>query len=160
MNPDFVIFPAFFATIGYVVWVTLDSWQRRQRLRLASDFNTRLLERLGSVRDFNEFLQTPAGSRFMADLAAEPSTTSPKDRILRATQIGVVLICLGLGLLLLSFFSQMPEAMAGFEVTGAIALSLGIGFAVSAAASYRLAGALGLIAQDGAPSRQPAPVQR
>jgi hypothetical protein len=159
-NPEIVILPAFFATVGYVVWVTLDSWQRRQRQRLVSDFNTRLLDRLGSVHDFSEFLQTPAGSRFMADMATEKSTASPKDRILRAAQIGAVLICLGVGLLLLSFFSQLPDAMAGFEVTGAIALSLGIGFAVSAVASYRLAGSLGLMTPDVPSSTQVASAER
>lgn len=148
MDSEIIVFPAFFAMVAYIVWISVQARQRRHRLQLITEFNSRLLERLGTVRDFSEFLQTPAGSRFMADLTSERINTTPKDRILRAAQVGVVLFCLGVGLLLLSFFSQIPDAMAGFEVTGAVALSLGIGFVLSAAASYRLAATLGLLSRD------------
>jgi hypothetical protein len=58
-----------------------------------------------------------------------------------------VLVCLGLGLLLLTFFSPVTiqSSRAGFNALGVIALSLGVGFLVSAAASYRLAAALGIL---------------
>lgn len=152
MNPEIIIIPAFFVMVGYVVWVTVTAWQRRQRLKLVTDFNSRLLERLGTVKDFSEFVQTPAGARFLQDLSSEPVTTGPKERILRASQVGVVLICLGIGLLLVSFFWSPFAPQTGqnaFAVLGMIALSLGVGFAVSAFASYRLAGMLGLLHRDG-----------
>ena len=78
--------------------------------------------------------------------------TGPKDRILRAAQVGVVLGCLGIGLLLVSFFwspSAPDGGQSAFAVLGMIALSLGVGFTVSAFASYRLAGVLGLLHRDG-----------
>jgi len=59
-----------------------------------------------------------------------------------------VLACLGIGLLVVSFFWSPLAPQEGqnvFATLGAIALSLGIGFAVSAVASYRLAGTLGLL---------------
>lgn len=147
--PEIVILPAFFATIGYVVWVFATAWQRRQRTKLLVDFNTRLLDKLGSVKDFSEFLHTPAGARFMLDLAAEPQAAdSPKQRILRAAQLGIVLSSLGLGLLAISFFwsPYAPDSgQTAFASLGVIALSLGIGFGVSSAASFRVSGALGLL---------------
>lgn len=148
-RPEIIIVPSFFLMVGYVVWVTVTAWHRRQRLRMMTDFNTRLLDRLGSVKDFGDFLQTSAGARFMQDLASEPAPMSgPQERILRASQMGTVLVFLGLGLLTVSFFwsPYAPERGQPVLATlGAIALSLGLGFAASAVASYRVAGALGLL---------------
>ena len=148
-HPEVIIIPAFFFMTGYVVWVTVTAWQRRQRLRMITEFNARLLDRLGSVKDFSEFLQTTAGARFLQDLASEPAPVGgPRERILRAAQVGTVLACLGVGLLVVSFFWSPLAPQEGqnvFATLGAIALSLGIGFAVSAVASYRLAGTLGLL---------------
>jgi hypothetical protein len=155
-HSEVVIFPSFFFMIGYLVWVLTTAWSRRQRLRMLTDFNTRLLDRLGSVKDFGEFLQTEAGARFMRELAAEPvSAGGPQDRILRAAQFGAVLGFLGIGLLFLSFFWSPYASERGqtvFATIGAIALSLGIGFAASAFISYRLAGALGVISRAAAPA--------
>jgi hypothetical protein len=147
-HPEIIIVPSLFFMIGYIVWVLANAWHRGRRLKMVTDFNGKLLDRLGSVKDFSEFLQTEAGGRFMQDLGSEPQLASgPQERILRATQLGTVLVCLGLGLLLLSFLSPLSLASAQpqFNAIGTIALSLGIGFILSAVASYRLATALGLL---------------
>lgn len=149
-HTEVIIVPSLFFLIGYIVWVTVNAWQRRQRLRMVTEFNSKLLDRLGTVKDFSEFLQTEAGGRFMQDLGSEPPMASgPHERILRAAQLGTVLICLGVGLLLLSFFSpfSLGYSQPGFNAVGTISLSLGIGFVISAVASYRLAGALGLLSR-------------
>lgn len=155
-NPEIIIVPAFFATIAYVAWVWLSTSQRKQRVKLLTEFHTRLLDKLGSVKDFGEFMQTDAGSKLMADLASEPVSAGPHDRIMRAAQIGIVLVCLGGGLLMLSFFSPLAASQEGFTAIGAIALSLGIGFVLSAVASYRLAGMLGLLARTPGATVEPA----
>jgi hypothetical protein len=156
-HPEVFILPALFATIAYVFFLAFSTWQRRQRMKLVADFNTRLLERIGSVKDLGDFLATDAGARFMQDLGAEPLAGGPQDRILRAAQLSAVLICLGLGLLLLSFFSPFSPAQARqtFDAIGMIALSLGVGFALSSAAAYRLSSRLGLLqrAPDGLVTR-------
>ncbi len=89
-NPEIIIVPACFATIAYVAWVWLSTSQRKQRVKLLTDFHTRLLDKLGSVKDFGEFMQTDAGAKLMADLASEPVSAGPHDRIMRAAQIGIV----------------------------------------------------------------------
>ena len=53
---------------GFVVWVIATALQRRQRLNLSADFNRQLLDRIGSVKDFSDFVQTDAGTRFMRHL--------------------------------------------------------------------------------------------
>lgn len=156
-HPEIIIVPAMFVMFGYVAWITMTTWHRRQRIKAIADFNTRLLDRLGSVKDFSEFLHTDAGARLMQDLGSEPSLGGPHERILRATQLAAVLACLGIGMLILSFMS--PTAPQGLRealtTIGTIALSLGVGFGISSAASYRLAGSLGLLKSVPDPPRVP-----
>lgn len=150
--PEVIIVPSFFVMVAYVVWVSVTAWQRRQRLRLITEFNSRLLDRLGSVKDFSEFLQTEAGAQFMNTLATETPATRPQERILRGTQIGIVLLPLGFGLLFLgSYFTD--EGHEVFTALGVIALSLGLGFLLASGVSYRLSLALGVLQ----PTRFPAP---
>jgi len=146
-QPEIIIVPSFFFMVGYICWLWASAAQRRQRTRLLTEFNGKLLDRLGSVNDFSQFLQTDAGARFMRDLASEPVAASgPQERILRAAQIGAVLICLGIGLLALGLFNAIPgHGDEGLTAIGVIALSVGVGFVISSAVSYRLAGVLGLL---------------
>ena len=69
-----------FTMVAWVVWVVVDGRRRRERLKAVTEFHQRLLDRIGSAREFGEFLQTDGGNRFVASLAVEKS--SPKERIL------------------------------------------------------------------------------
>ena len=144
-DPELIIVPALFITIGFIVWVIVTGWQRRQRLKLVTDFNTRLLDKLGTVKDFSEFLQTEPGAQFMESLASDSPTHAPQERILRATQLGVVLLSLGGGLLILAWHFALRYEYDAYLAFGVIALSLGVGFAVSSGISYKLTAALGLL---------------
>jgi len=53
--------------IGCIAWLWTNADHRRQRTRLLTEFHGKLLDRLGSVNDFSQFLQTEAGARFMRD---------------------------------------------------------------------------------------------
>ena len=129
---------------GFVVWVIATALQRRQRLNLSADFNKQLLDRIGSVKDFSDFVQTEAGTTFMRRLTTTEPSTSPQQRILSAVHIGIVLFSLGAGLLGLARLTTIANRD---EVTliGTIALSLGIGFVLSSGVLYRLAYVLGLM---------------
>jgi len=146
-RPEIIIDPSLFFMIGYIAWLWANAAYRRQRTRMLTEFHGKLLDRLGSVSDFSQFLQTDAGARFMRDLASEPLPTSgAQERILRAAQVGAVLICLGVGLLVLGLFNAVPgRGDEGLTAIGVIALSVGVGFVISATVSYRLAGVLGLL---------------
>ena len=156
-RPEIIIVPSFFFMIGYIAWLWANAANRRQRTRMLTEFHGKLLDRLGSVSDFSQFLQTDAGARFMRDLASEPLPTSgAQERILRAAQVGAVLICLGVGLLVLGLFNAIPgRGDEGLTAIGVIALSVGVGFVISATVSYRLAGVLGLLPK--APDTQAVP---
>jgi hypothetical protein len=142
MGSEIIIVPVVFATIGFVVWVMVNGWERRQQVRVLTDFNSRLLERIGSVKDFSEFLQTDGGAKFMDRVTAGGTPPDVRMTILRSVQTGLVLLTLGTGLLVLSalFRREYPYGETEvFTVTGVIALSLGFGFLLSGGASYRLA---------------------
>ena len=146
MGSEIIIVPFIFATIGFIVWVLVSGWQRRQQIRVMTDFNTQLLERMGSVKDFSEFLATDGGAKFI-DRVTAAGGTRPEIRmtILRSVQTGLVLFALGVGLIVLAWFlrSDFPYGETHvFSVSGTIALSLGVGFLLSAVASYRLASAM------------------
>jgi hypothetical protein len=145
MGSEIIIVPFIFSTIGFVVWVLVNGWQRRQQIRVMTDFNSRLLERMGSVKDFSEFLQTDGGAKFMERVTAGGVPPDVRMTILRSLQTGLVLLALGVGLIILAWVlrSDFPYGETHvFSVTGTIALSLGVGFVLSAAAAHRLAGGL------------------
>ena len=146
---EVIIVPALFIMVGFVIWVVVNGWQRRLRLKLTTEFNSKLLDRIGSVKDFNDFLQTEGGAKFMDGLTIERSSTRPQDSILRASQIGIVLITLGCGCLVLDWYFSVRYASAGdtevLTVIGVIAASLGLGFLISAGVTYWLSKSWGLI---------------
>ena len=142
MGSEIIIVPFIFSTMGFVVWVAFNSWQRRQQVKLLTDFNSRLLERIGSVKDFSEFLQTDGGAKFIDRVTAGGTPPDVRMTILRAVQTGLVLVSLGVGLLLLAWVLRARYPFGEFEIftiAGTIALSLGVGFLLSGGASYRLA---------------------
>jgi hypothetical protein len=144
MNTEMIVLPVFFGMLGFVIWVVVNGWQRRQQLKLMTDFNSRLLDRLGSAKEFNDLLQSEGGARLVAAITAERGSMGARDRILRATQMGVVFVVLGVGFVFLHwrFTFNDREALA---VIGVIALSFGIGLLLSSGASYWVAKRLGVL---------------
>ena len=142
MGSEIIIVPFIFSTLGFIVWVLVTGWQRRQHIRVMTDFNNKLLDRMGSVKDFSDFLQTDGGAKFIDRVTAGGTRPEIRWTILRSLQTGLVLLALGVGLIMLAWVlrSDFPYGENHvFSVTGTIALSLGIGFLLSAIAAYRVA---------------------
>jgi hypothetical protein len=148
MGPEVIVI-ALFMMIAFVVWVSVSGSQRRHRMRLMTDFNTKLLDRMGSSKDFSDFLNTDVGARFIDNLKVERSPSRGDYGILRACQIGIVLLTLGLGLLAVGrYLTYRYAAFDEYEpltILGVVALSLGVGFLLSAAVSYRIGRTLGVL---------------
>jgi len=128
---------ACFAIIGgicWVAWVIISNRRRREWIQASSEFHRRLLDKLGSAGEFSEFLESDGGRRFLKSMSSEQGST--QRRILSALQAGMVLSFLGLGLLIVGHF--VPYDDGAFSIMGAIALSTGLGFLVSAMVSRRL----------------------
>jgi Ca2+/Na+ antiporter len=129
--------------IGWVVSTIVEGRRRMQAVKARAELNNRILEKYGSGREFVEFMQSDAGRRFLDSVTAEPS--SPTTRVLGSVQKGVIATLLGLGLILVSSLRLLGSDTSILTVFGILALSLGVGFLISAFLSYRLSRSLGLI---------------
>jgi hypothetical protein len=142
----------FFSMIAWIVYVVVDGNRRKERLKVFTEFHSKLIERMGSSSEFAAFLQSEGGRRFLDSLSVEKG--HPADRILNAVQTGLVLTALGIGFfvagsdLAVNFHRVNTEwDVNGFRVAGSIFGSLGIGFLLSAVSSYVLARSMGILRQ-------------
>lgn len=133
-----------FGSLSFLTWVIVDGLRRKQQLRVLSDFHNKLLDRINNGKELAEFMDSPGGVRFVESISTERS--HPAQRILRAVQIGIVLCAAGIGCRVIGWQSSIlaREASEGFVVLGIMLLSIGIGYLVSAAASFGLGRALGV----------------
>jgi len=146
MSEEVIIFPMLFGLFGFVVWTIFTTIARFKTAKLQAGLQTKLLEKFGSGQELLAYVQSDAGKRFLESFAMEQRT--PYGRILSAVQAGAILALLGLALLFLR--GRVAGAEEGFLVSGTIALSLGFGFALSAALSYFLSKSFGLLSDSAA----------
>jgi hypothetical protein len=134
---------------GWIIYTVIAGIQNWYRRRTEAIFQSKILDKIGSVNELGTFLNSDAGVRFLKGLTSE--LASPEIRILRGVQSGVVLASLGLGLYIYDWFSpQVPaEVVNTINAIATILFALGAGFLVAAALSYRLSKQMGLLADDG-----------
>jgi TRAP-type mannitol/chloroaromatic compound transport system permease large subunit len=146
MGSEVVIVPSLFLVIGYVFYVMAAAFTRRQQLRSTTEFQTKLLERMGTIGEFGQFLNTEGGQRFLGALATEPMAGLPQQRVIRAFQSGIVMICLGIGIFMyLSSVRLESEAYESVGFVGTVSAAVGIGLLLSGWASLKLSQRMGLI---------------
>jgi hypothetical protein len=102
------------------------------RRKHQSTMQKALLEKFSSAHDFAEFMQSPAGQKYVMSFA--DAVTSPRNAILKSVQIGIVLVFMGGGFM----SANRPGAPYNLltEGLGDILFSLGFGFLISALVSY------------------------
>jgi hypothetical protein len=131
-----------FVMVSWIVYTTVNGLRRWHQQRMLSQFQTKLLDRIGSVNELGAFLNTEAGASFLKGLTTVTEAgTGPHGRILRAVQSGAVLATLGVGLYLYGWLTPtIPgELTNAINAVATIFCGIGVGFLVSAALSYRLA---------------------
>jgi hypothetical protein len=133
---DMVVLFASLVFLGWIIYLTVGLIRRRQQ----SAMQKHLLERFSSAQDFAQFIQSPAGQKYVTGFT--DVVTSPRNSILSSVRTGCVLAFGGVGCIAGSN-SLAPYFFIGW-VVGWIALTAGIGFLVSAAISYFLAKKLGI----------------
>jgi hypothetical protein len=141
VNEDIVIVPIISGLLGFVTWITLSTIRRYKTAKAAGRSADQTTRKFGSGQELLAYVQSDAGKQFLDSLTMEQGT--PYGRILGATQVGIILVLLGLVLLFLR--GRVAGAEEGFLVSGTLALSLGIGFGLSAALSYFLSKSFGLL---------------
>ena len=105
--------------------------KRRQQMQMQKH----LLEKFASAHDFAEFLQSPAGQKYVLSLSDTPNT--PRNSILSSLRLGIVLLLVGPAFIVI----PVQTAQTGHitEGVGLVLTMLGVGFLVSAIASYFIA---------------------
>ncbi|HTU99084.1 MAG TPA: hypothetical protein VMF13_00990 [Luteitalea sp.] len=142
-----------FGAISFLAWVIVDGIRRKRELQVTSAFHDKLLDRMSNARELAEFMDSPGGSKFIDTISVE--RTHPGQRILRAVQVGIVLCSAGIGCRMVSWQQSLldPEAVEGFMILGILLLSIGVGYLVSAVASFVLQRTLGLNDSVAVPTR-------
>jgi hypothetical protein len=136
------------ATLIWVIRLVSDSRRWKSTFKLQSEVHGRLIDKFGTNQELLAYMETDAGRRFLeaAPIATEvnqrqvPNVVS---RMLTTLQAGVVMILLGAGLLLVR--NSVPDGETTMLILGIIILMPGIGFTISAGATWALAKRLGLM---------------
>lgn len=138
-----------FMLVFFAIAVMYLERSRREKHRV--ELQKAVLERVGSVKDFAEFMTTEQGERFLAALA--PAHFRPHHRGLWSVRIGVVLLTVGLFLMFglhTPLFGGSDETQPRGALVGILLLiAAGTGMLLSAAVSFVIARALGVNGRGG-----------
>jgi hypothetical protein len=128
---------------GWVVYIILE-WRK---LKYKNQLQNKIIDKLNSIPELNEFLQTEGGNRFLNFLTIE--SFSPKEKLLSSITKGIILIMLGVAFFSIDpLFPTVTEDVQIFAALAFIFSALGIGFLVSSFISYLLSKKWGIIKQD------------
>ena len=139
-------------TLAWLARAAIDHRRWLRATRMQTDAHTKIVDRLSSNEDLLAYMQSPNGQRFLGASLGSPSAAdtvpqivgAPFNRILWSVQAGIVVAAAGLGLWIAKN-GVIEEAAQPMQVVSILAMALGIGFVVSAFASYALSRQLGLV---------------
>jgi hypothetical protein len=146
------IFGAFLFVAFVLTWLIRTLIEQRRWTRLSktqADVHNKLLDRFASNEELLNYIQTPAGRRFLESAPIpldQPPTrpvSAPIGRILWSVQAGLVTLAGGIGLRFVSMNVQ-HDAAEPLAALGSLGIAIGIGLVVSAGASFLLSRRLGL----------------
>src|SRR5579884_195530 len=118
-----------FIMVVAIVWLVARARERSARYR--ADVQMKMIERFGSASEFTQFLESPAGKSFLN----EPKK-SARERAIGGIRTGIILTFIGLGFCV----GYWAEGDPGFFIPAFILVGLGVGFLISAAISWKMAG--------------------
>jgi hypothetical protein len=142
-------FVAFFFSTAWVIRLFVDSRRWTRAFRLQSDVHAKLIDKFTNSQELAAYMETEAGKKFLegvpvqTGLDASQRMPNAVARILTPMQIGVVMALLGAGLLALRHAG--PDTYEPMLVLGMIVLMPGVGFILSAGATWVLARRLGML---------------
>ena len=125
---EWFVLAATFGLFGWAAYLGASIFRRKQK----TDMQKALLEKFSSAHDFAEFMQSPAGQKYVLNFA--DGVTGPVNSIMNALKIGVVLLFAGAGLVA----SGQRHSIWLLDTMGMLATCVGAGFLISAAISYLL----------------------
>jgi hypothetical protein len=147
-----VVAALFFTALVWIIRLFVENRRWNQTFKQQSEVHARLIDKFSTSQELAAYMETEAGRRFLeaapTQLGAGMRQHMPNAvaRILTPLQIGFVLSLLGVGLLLIRHAS--PDTDVPMLVLGTLALMPGIGFILSAGATWVLAHRLGLLPEN------------
>lgn len=150
----FLSFALFALAFGWIIKYIVDHRRWLRASRTQAEVHGKLLERMASSDDLKAYMESEAGQRFLQasplalESASQQAVGAPFSRILWSVQVGVVLVALGVGFLVVRRGLE-PEVAQMVGAWGTLAIALGVGFAISSAASYVISSRLGLLDRKG-----------
>jgi hypothetical protein len=141
--------PAFFFIMILIIRLFLESRRWNRALKVQSEVHSKLIDRFSSSQDLAAYMQTESGKKFLEAspmaLGADASMQMPNvvARVLTPLTAGIVLVLSGIGLVALrGIDADMTTPML---VLGTLALMPGIGFILSAGATWIVAKRLDML---------------
>jgi len=135
-----VAFPLMFAFMGWLIWAVLEWF----RIRHKSQLQNKILEKFTTVQEFNDFIQSKEGNKFLKFVSY--NGLAPRQKILSSLSRGIIISFIGVSLILIG--QIFTDEMKYFLAFGIIIIALGLGFLVSTFISYTLSKKWGIIGKD------------
>ena len=125
--------------IGFTTFVV--AARSRERSRAQFDLQRRMLERFGSGAEFGAFLESGSGRKFLEAISSDAHTQAA--HIFGSIQKGAIFTLIGV--VGFCVVASDPAHLKPIAVLSGIALAIGLGFLISAFATYRLSKQWGLL---------------
>jgi hypothetical protein len=144
-----IIVPAIFLALVWVIHLFVQSHRWSRTFRQQSEIHARLIDKFSTSQELAAYMETEAGKQFLSAAAYAPGSQAGPHmpnvvaRVLTPMQVGVVMTLLGIGFYFLR--NAGPDMTTPMVVLGTLALMPGIGFILSAGATWIVAQRLGLM---------------
>jgi hypothetical protein len=132
-----IVLPLTILFWAWVVWAILE-WRKT---RHKSQLQNKIVDKFQSVQEFNDFLQSKEGNKFLNFIKF--NGLAPREKLLSSLSKGVILVALGISLILVG--QIFTEEMRYFIAFGIVFIALGVGFVISMYISYTLSKKWGII---------------
>lgn len=133
--------PIMIAFWGWVVWAIL-LWRKMNH---KSRLQNKIVDKFSSGQEFNDFLQSQEGNKFLSFLKFDSS--GPRQKILSSLSAGIILPSLGIAFIIIG--QIIPTGKDYFNTScnaaGIIFVALGVGFLISTFISYKMCKKWGLL---------------
>jgi hypothetical protein len=130
--------------VGFSTWILSRRGQERSRAQF--DLQRRMLEKFGSASEFVVFLDSDSGRKFLETVSSETQTQA--SRIFGSIQKGAIFTLIGaVGFGVVAYD---PGDLVPLAVPSGISLAVGLGYLISAFATYKLSKQWGLLPRSAA----------